>query len=179
MNITTLFVTHDQEEAFDLADRVVIMNAGTICQEGAPIEIYQTPANIFVHEFLGESNKLPVTVRDGIVYDDAGAAIGAAARPDGVATAYIRPHHIAITASPHGAWRIARIAATGAQARISLVRGATTLEAAMTADALLESGLAADNTANIQFTGGMLFSEDGANPVKLTAPKPALAPISV
>jgi len=175
MNITTLFVTHDQEEAFDLADRVVIMNAGTICQEGAPIEIYQTPANIFVHEFLGESNKLPVTVRDGTVYDDSGTAIGAAARPDGAATAYIRPHHIAITASPHGAWRIARIAATGEQARISLARGATVLEAAMTADALLESGLATDNTANIQFTGGMLFSEDGASPVKLTAAKPALA----
>jgi sulfate transport system ATP-binding protein len=179
MNITTLFVTHDQEEAFDLADRVVIMNAGTICQEGAPIEIYQTPANIFVHEFLGESNKLPVTVRDGVAYDDAGAAIGAAARPDGAATAYIRPHHIAITASPHGAWRIARIAATGAHARISLVRSATTLEAAMTADTLLESGLAADMAANIHFTGGMLFSNDGASPVKLTTPKPALAPISV
>jgi sulfate transport system ATP-binding protein len=173
MNITTLFVTHDQEEAFDLADRVVIMNAGRICQEGTPIEIYQTPANAFVHEFLGESNIIPAHIRDGIVIADAGFAIAAAAAPDGAANAYIRPHHITPLPNPNGKWRVTRIAATGAHARISLTLNSLTLESAMSADALLESHLAADAKVDILFTGGMLFGQDGNAPVKLRPLDPA------
>ena len=63
--ITFIYVTHDQEEALSLSDRVVVMNAGEILQVGAPIDIYNEPANAYVADFIGESNIL-----DGIMEDD-------------------------------------------------------------------------------------------------------------
>jgi sulfate transport system ATP-binding protein len=160
MNITTIFVTHDQEEAFDLADRVVIMQAGKICQLGTPIDIYQNPASVFVHEFLGESNHFVARITDGAVQADAGFALGRAALPDGPVNVLIRPHHIIPRHDSEGAWRIARIATTGPQARILVRRGSLTCEAVMTADALLDSGLATDQPASITITGGTIFGPD-------------------
>jgi ABC-type Fe3+/spermidine/putrescine transport system ATPase subunit len=63
MNQTALYVTHDQEEAFTLADRVVVMRAGKIEQIGTPQEIYRHPASLFVARFLGLSNLFPAEVR--------------------------------------------------------------------------------------------------------------------
>lgn len=60
IQLTTLFVTHDQEEAMEIADRVVIMNRGVIEQIGSPIEILNNPANDFVYNFLGDSNNLRI-----------------------------------------------------------------------------------------------------------------------
>ena len=159
MNITTIFVTHDQEEAFDLADRVVIMQAGQICQMGTPIDIYQNPSSIFVHEFLGESNHIPAHAAKGRVVADAGFELGTAAA-EGKMTALVRPHHVVPVANAYGDWRITRISATGPQARVFLRREDTVCEAAMTADALLESGLAAGMRADVVFAGGTLFGPD-------------------
>jgi sulfate transport system ATP-binding protein len=177
MNITTLFVTHDQEEAFDLADRVVIMHGGKICQLGTPIEIYQNPADHFVHEFLGESNKIPCKIETKIVYAEAGFVIGWTNAADGDAVALIRPHHVVPVANAHGAWAVTRVSATGAQARISLCRGDVTIDAAMTADALLACHLQAGLLADVHFSGGTLFDAAGKNPVKMAAAKPVLAEI--
>ena len=65
MGLTTVFVTHDQEEALELADRVVVMSNGRIEQVGTPDEVYDTPATPFVYEFLGHVNRLPCTVARG------------------------------------------------------------------------------------------------------------------
>ncbi len=67
---TTIFVTHDQEEALELADRVVVMNRGQIEQVGTTDEVYDFPKTPFVFDFLGTPNVLPGTVRDGRVYVD-------------------------------------------------------------------------------------------------------------
>jgi sulfate/thiosulfate transport system ATP-binding protein len=169
MHITTIFVTHDQEEAFDLADRVVIMQDGQISQEGTPIEIYRNPASPFVHEFLGESNELAVQVKNGEVWAEEGVALGRAELPDGAATAFIRPHHVMPVPDAQGGWHVARIAATGAQARLILTKGSLSLDSAMTADALLESGLQAGVPAAVGFTGGTLFAPGMAGPVRLAS----------
>jgi sulfate transport system ATP-binding protein len=171
MNITTLFVTHDQEEAFDLADRVVIMQAGKICQLGTPIDIYQNPASVFVHEFLGESNRFAAHVSAGAVLADAGFGLGQAALPDGPVQALVRPHHILPRQNDAGDWAVTRISATGPQARILLKRADVTCESAMTADALLESGLKPEMRVDVSFTGATLFGLDDGLLGKMLVPE--------
>lgn len=65
LGLTTLFVTHDQEEALSLSDRVILINDGHIEQEGAPAEIYARPATRFASSFLGAANLLAVTIAAG------------------------------------------------------------------------------------------------------------------
>ena len=65
MGLTSVFVTHDQEEALELADRVVVMSNGQIEQVGTPDEVYDNPATPFVYEFLGHVNRMPCTVARG------------------------------------------------------------------------------------------------------------------
>ena len=67
-NFTIVFVTHDQSEALALSDRLLVMNKGEIIQIGTPQELYNKPVNLFVHNFLGESNFTKVEYRDGKVY---------------------------------------------------------------------------------------------------------------
>ena len=100
MGLTSVFVTHDQEEALDLADRVAIMNKGRIEQHGTPEEVYRTPANAFVYDFLGGANKLICSIDNGVVHFEKYNV----ARPDlagieGRATAYARSEDIAIVAA--------------------------------------------------------------------------------
>ena len=65
MHITSVFVTHDQEEAFEVADHVVVMNKGRIEQQGSPLELFQHPANPFVMDFLGNVNVFHCRVQGG------------------------------------------------------------------------------------------------------------------
>ena len=65
LGVTTVMVTHDQEEAFAVADRVVVMNQGAIEQVGTPIDVYRNPATLFVADFVGRINALPATLQDG------------------------------------------------------------------------------------------------------------------
>jgi sulfate transport system ATP-binding protein len=99
MGLTSVFVTHDQEEALDLADRVAIMNKGKIEQIGTPEEVYRTPANAFVYDFLGGANKLHCTITEGVAHFENFSV----PRPDlagvnGRATAYARADDIIIVA---------------------------------------------------------------------------------
>lgn len=92
---TTVFVTHDQEEALELADRLVVMSRGKIEQVGTPDEVYDRPNSPFVFSFIGESSALPVTV-DGAELWVGGRAIGvpAADVSPGPARLYFRPHDV-------------------------------------------------------------------------------------
>jgi sulfate transport system ATP-binding protein len=68
IHVTSIFVTHDQEEALEVAHRVVVMDKGRIEQVGSPGEVYDSPASAFVHSFIGESIMLPVEVKDRAVH---------------------------------------------------------------------------------------------------------------
>ncbi|NTU68859.1 MAG: sulfate ABC transporter ATP-binding protein [Chlorobiaceae bacterium] len=100
IHVTSIFVTHDQEEALELADRIVVINKGRIEQQGAPQEVYDHPANAFVYNFLGNVNVFHGRVKDGkvLVGDkliEAGPASGIHGAFDG--QAFIRPHEIGIS----------------------------------------------------------------------------------
>ncbi len=90
--VTTVFVTHDQEEALDLADRVVVLKDGQIEQIGEPLELYRAPKTAFVFEFLGTANSLPGTVK-GDVFSGAGFTTPAVSetKAEGPVTARFRP----------------------------------------------------------------------------------------
>ncbi|MCA1942459.1 MAG: ABC transporter ATP-binding protein, partial [Yonghaparkia sp.] len=100
LGITTVFVTHDQEEALAVADRVAVMRVGRIEQVGTPEELYARPATAFVADFVGLSNRVPGTVADGAI------TIGAQrvplidpSAPAGAAVALIRPEDVVFAAA--------------------------------------------------------------------------------
>jgi multiple sugar transport system ATP-binding protein len=100
LGVTTIYVTHDQEEAMTMGDRVVVMKEGRIQQAGSPESIYDRPANRFVAEFIGQPNMnfLPVTVETGRVSDDCfGLDLASNADvPDGRYVLGIRPEDIVL-----------------------------------------------------------------------------------
>lgn len=96
IHVTSVFVTHDQEEALEVSDRVVVMNRGKVEQEGSPREVYDHPANPFVYGFLGQINLFRGRVDRGVAH------LGGVQLPapeygsvhDARAVAYVRPHEI-------------------------------------------------------------------------------------
>jgi len=98
LHFTSIIVTHDQQEAIEVADTVVLLNQGKIEQVGIPDEIYDLPRSAFVHRFLGQVNELPVLLRDGRAYIGPIDISAAAEVQTGSARniALIRPHEIEV-----------------------------------------------------------------------------------
>ncbi|MEZ5923743.1 MAG: ABC transporter ATP-binding protein [Hyphomicrobiaceae bacterium] len=101
VGITFLFVTHDQEEALTMSDRIAVMDQGQFLQIGSPAEIYDAPTNRFVASFIGSSTVLTGSYRGGRVRTAGGLdiAVGTRAFPEGEAVdVVVRPEHLAIAA---------------------------------------------------------------------------------
>ncbi len=128
MQITSVFVTHDQEEALEVADRVVVMNEGRIEQIGTPDEVYEQPASPFVYEFLGKVNLFHGRLHHGRAWID-GIEVDAPEHSEAeelAAVAYVRPHDIHVDRVSHdgGALsaRVSHILSVGPVVRLELIR---------------------------------------------------------
>ncbi|MBP7703807.1 MAG: sulfate/molybdate ABC transporter ATP-binding protein [Caulobacter sp.] len=119
--VTTVFVTHDQEEALELADRVAILNKGIIEQVGTPAEVHDNPANPFVCGFVGEANRFDGSVSGG-VFTAGAVSLPAAGAGDGEAVAFVRPYEIALDGEGFTAG-IDRVGIDGAVAHVDLTAG--------------------------------------------------------
>jgi sulfate transport system ATP-binding protein len=104
LHITSVFVTHDQEEALEVADRIVVMNGGKLEQVGTPVDVYDTPASPFVYQFLGNVNLFHSRVHAGFarIGDVEIDAPEHAEVENAPALAYVRPHDIEIQREASG-----------------------------------------------------------------------------
>jgi putative spermidine/putrescine transport system ATP-binding protein len=98
LGITTVFVTHDQEEALAVADRVAVMNSGMIEQIGTPEQLYLTPSTPFVADFVGLSNRLDGVAHDGVVTVQGQELPLLAGESTGEVTAFVRPEDVVFSA---------------------------------------------------------------------------------
>jgi len=159
IHITSVFVTHDQEEALELADRVVVMNQGRIEQIGTPAEVYDHPASAFVYEFLGQVNRFDCTVEGGIArVGDGALAIPAQGGVQGPAVAYVRPHDLGVTPASAGPARISGIHVVGPDARIDIDLAGLSLEAEMDRERLATLGIAAGDRCAIHIDRARVFA---------------------
>ena len=139
LHVTSIFVTHDQEEALEVSDSVVLMNKGKVEQHGAPDEVYNHPASPFVYGFLGNVNLFHGRVNEGVLDAD-GASLAVpdhAQTVDAKAVGYVRPHELDIDRYSPGApgivARLKRAYAIGPLAQLELERddNSSLIEAAL------------------------------------------------
>jgi sulfate transport system ATP-binding protein len=125
LGLTTIFVTHDQEEALDLADQIAVMNKGRIEQMGSPEKVYTNPRTAFVAEFLGGSNRIAGRVQDGVfVVDGVALPVTRTRLPEGDAVALVRPHEcaIAVNGEPAIPAVVTNVLPAGSNVRVELRR---------------------------------------------------------
>jgi sulfate transport system ATP-binding protein len=168
LKITSIFVTHDQEEALEVADRVVVMNNGRIEQVGTPEEVYDTPANPFVYSFLGNVNLFHGRVNDGRV--DLGGFTVHAPEHEGAkdepAVGYVRPHELDVARSRNGAptveARVEHIHAVGPTVRLQLARrdGKGLIEAELTRERYRALDLKVGEDVHLKPSKMQVFLED-------------------
>jgi sulfate transport system ATP-binding protein len=125
LHITSIFVTHDQDEALEVADRIVLMNKGRVEQEGATSDVYERPATAFAYSFLGAVNRLPGSVQGQAlkIGDDLIPASTSSLAAGDAAIAFARPYELKISTEINStglAARVNRVLLSGAVARVEL-----------------------------------------------------------
>jgi len=123
--LTSVFVTHDQEEAMEVADRIVVLHEGRIEQDGTPQEVYENPATPFIYQFIGQVNRFRGRIRDGqFQVGNASVSLADHAHEEGARVeGYLRPHDLdlAVDLSPGALPAIVtRIQSLGPLARVRL-----------------------------------------------------------
>jgi sulfate transport system ATP-binding protein len=173
LHISSVFVTHDQEEALEVADRIVLMNKGRIEQIGSPREIYNEPATSFAYGFIGTVNEFRGRVEGGYV------RVGEDLLPHGRSdlndgspvVAFARPHETEIVTDGSGegvAAKVNRILTSGAVTRVELIANGEAregrkdyFEVEVTPDALATLGLATGERVRIRSRRLSLFGDKG------------------
>ncbi len=162
MTLTGVFVTHDQEEALEVADEVVVMNRGRIEQVGTPTEIYDTPATPFVYRFLGNVNAVPCAISGGRAHVNGLDLICSSGDSiSGAGTAFIRPHDVEVRpGQAEGvAARVRHLTVLGPVVRTELAVAGTTLEAELTRDEHDRLGLVPGSSVRVAIRSARLFAD--------------------
>jgi sulfate transport system ATP-binding protein len=166
IHVTSIFVTHDQEEALELADRVVVMDRGRIQQTGSPQQVYDHPHTPAVHEFIGESIMVPVTIEDGDVrFGGEPLGLDAQGLESGAARLFARPHDLTIVPSS-GEHRlrgvVKRIHGIGPARRVEIALGAGESPTLIEVDALRASPLRVGQLVGVKPEQYRLFAASQA-----------------
>jgi sulfate transport system ATP-binding protein len=174
LKITSIFVTHDQEEALELADRIIVMNEGRIEQIGAPEELYDKPANSFVYKFLGSVNLFHGRVDSGVAkigdVEFQSEHYAELLDTDKAFTAYIRPHEIKIDRSRRSELAIEaavrHIRATGPLVSLELDRldNRQPVYAEMDRERYLNLGLKKGERVFLEIDNLRVFTDDREEP---------------
>ena len=161
LGLTTVFVTHDQEEALELADRVAILSSGRIEQLGSPREVYDQPDSGFVMEFLGEVNRLRCRVAGGQAQIEFGCfVVDAKGISEGENTAYVRPHEVILRPAKPGDVcnaEVKSLSVIGPRTRVYLAQGDQIVEADVDRALTEELGLAPGSSVGISFQSVRLY----------------------
>jgi len=163
IHLTTIFVTHDQEEALEIADEVVIMNQGHVEQVGTPQQVYDKPSTPFVYQFLGNVNVLRAPALVGAARR---SSRGGEAGQDG--QIYVRPHDIELTPHDEGGTGLSAIVrhihAAGPRARLLLeqVQTREQVEVDISRSELAELSLKVNDLVRMRLRQSHSFDEDYA-----------------
>jgi sulfate transport system ATP-binding protein len=149
--LTTVFVTHDQDEALGLADRIALMNHGRIEQIGSSVEMYENPKTPFVFDFMGRTNAFACTIEHGEARLGDKELPASPGVPDGPGTAFVRPHDIVLSALDDAASTadarmpgtaiIRFVSALGQRVSVELLYQKRLLEAELSREKATELGL--------------------------------------
>jgi len=150
VHVTSLFVTHDQREAFEVADQIVVLNEGKVQQVGPPQNLYERPISPFVAQFLGQVNILPLETiqlgsRTGALFPLSIPGLA----PQSDAQIYVRPHDLEVQRQRNGrpCWS-ARVE------RVTPLGGAVRLELSINADHRIHLELPSDQSLDLNFAAG-------------------------
>ena len=127
IHVTTIFVTHDQEEAFEVADRVVVMRGGKVEQMGTPLEVFEHPASAFIMKFLGQVNVFHGRIQNGRAFlENLEVPFPEYSHCDVTPAAiYVRPHELEISHRPNGVpsmpANVIHVSPAGSVAKVQLV----------------------------------------------------------
>src|SRR5688500_8492606 len=169
VGITSVFVTHDQEEALEVADRIAVMNHGKIEQVGTPEEVYDHPANAFVYNFLGNVNLFHARVEDGRLEPGAPPPNGAeqTTSTSQAKVAFVRPHDVEVFrhAAEDGATypaRVDHIGFAGSVVNVTLQRHDTneSIDATLTRDRYKELELRQGDSVHIRVKNAKVFEAE-------------------
>jgi sulfate transport system ATP-binding protein len=170
LHVTSIFVTHDQEEALEVADQVVLMNKGNVEQIGAPDQVYNHPASPFVYGFLGNVNMFHGRVHEGVI-TTGGVALDLPSHgetQDSKGIAYVRPHDLDVDRYVAGAEgivvKLRRAHAIGPLAQLDLERAdnAEMIEAVIPNERFSKLGLKEGETLVVRPKRLHVFVDEGS-----------------
>ncbi len=162
IQVTSVFVTHDQEEALEVADRIVVINKGRVEQVGTPDEVYDNPRNPFVFQFLGDANLFHSRTEDN---NNLKPRIDQVDKDKAISQIFVRPHDVEVSKLPIDAsirTIIRDIRSAGALIRLELERTDTLerVDATVSRSDFRKQDVAAGHQVYIRLKNAKVFQDD-------------------